>query len=148
MTEKPEASVLTARRAAQHFRLSSADDACEHLYILIVRSSLGPSPPHAGRYTVASRFRRRSCERGYIFQGLQNSSLPPRSALWATCDGTHGLIEFLLSRQSFSAALQVADKSSRIAALRLRISFGASTFAMRPMNLALAVTNAFRSNNV
>ena len=67
MTEKPEASVLTARRAAQHFRLSSADDACEHLYILIVRSSLGPSPPNAGRYTVASRFRCRSCERGYIF---------------------------------------------------------------------------------
>src|SRR6267154_3673797 len=62
MTEKPEASVLTARRAAQHFRLSSADDACEHLYILIVRSSLGPSPPNAGRYTVASRFRCRSCE--------------------------------------------------------------------------------------
>src|SRR6202171_4206619 len=67
MTEKPEASVLTARRAAQHFRLSSADDACEYLYILTVRSSLGPSPPNAGRYTVASRFRRRSCERGYIF---------------------------------------------------------------------------------
>src|SRR6266403_1218737 len=67
MTEKPEASVLTARRAAQHLRLPSADDAYEHLYILIVRSSLGPSPPNAGRYTVASRFRRRSCERGYIF---------------------------------------------------------------------------------
>src|SRR2546426_6527890 len=67
MTEKPEASVLTARRAAQHFRLSSADDACEHLYILIVRSSLGPSPPNAGRYTVASRFRRRTYARGYIF---------------------------------------------------------------------------------
>ena len=59
--------MLTARRAAQHFRLSSADDACEHLYILTVRSSLGPSPPNAGRYTVASRFRCRSCERGYIF---------------------------------------------------------------------------------
>src|SRR5882724_6791562 len=67
MTEKPEASVLTARRAAQHFGLSSADDACEHLYILTVRSSLGPSPPNAGRYTVASRFRCRSCERGCIF---------------------------------------------------------------------------------
>jgi len=69
MTEKPEASVLTARRAAQHLRPPSADDAYEHLYILIVRSSLGPSPPNAGRYTVASRFRRRSCERGYIVQG-------------------------------------------------------------------------------
>ena len=67
MTEEPEASVLTARRATQHFRLSSSDDAYEHLYILIVRSSLGPSPPNAGRYTVASRFRCRSCERGYIF---------------------------------------------------------------------------------
>src|SRR5271169_1102390 len=67
MTEEPEASALTARRAAQHFRLSSADDACEHLYILTVRSSLGPSPPNAGRYTVASRFRCRPCERGYIF---------------------------------------------------------------------------------
>src|SRR5258705_5799963 len=67
MTEKPEASVLTARRATQHFRLSSRDDACEHLNILIMRTSLGPSPPNAGRYTVASRFRCRSCERGYIF---------------------------------------------------------------------------------
>ncbi|SRR6266576_6445500 len=67
MTEKPEASVLTARRAAQLVRLSSADDACEHLYILIVRSSLGPSPPNAGRYTVASRFRCRTYARGYIF---------------------------------------------------------------------------------
>jgi hypothetical protein len=56
--------------------------------------------------TVASRFRCRSCERGYIFQGLQNSSLPPRSALWVTCDDTQGLIEFLLSRQSFSAAFR------------------------------------------
>ena len=42
MTEKPEASVLTARRAAQHVRLSSADDAYEHLYILTIRPSLGP----------------------------------------------------------------------------------------------------------
>src|SRR5260370_37896670 len=67
MTEKPEASVLTARRATQHFRLSARDDACEHLNILIMRSSLGASPPNAGSYTVASRFRCRSCERGYIF---------------------------------------------------------------------------------
>jgi hypothetical protein len=41
MTEKPEASVLTARRAAQHFRLSSADDAYEHLYIL---TTIKPRP--------------------------------------------------------------------------------------------------------
>jgi hypothetical protein len=42
MTEEREASVFTARRAAQHFRLSSADDAYEHLYILTLRPSLGP----------------------------------------------------------------------------------------------------------
>jgi len=33
MAEDPEASALTARRAAQHVRLSSADDAYEHLCI-------------------------------------------------------------------------------------------------------------------
>src|SRR6266849_10852938 len=42
MAEDPEASALTARRAAQHVRLSSADDACEHLCILTIRPSLGP----------------------------------------------------------------------------------------------------------
>jgi len=42
MTEKPEASVLTARRAAQHVRLSSRDDAYEHLRILTLLPSLGP----------------------------------------------------------------------------------------------------------
>jgi hypothetical protein len=45
MTEKPEVSVPTARRAAQHFRLSSDDDAYEHLYILTLRPSLGPLRP-------------------------------------------------------------------------------------------------------
>ena len=42
MTEDPEASVLTARRAAQHVRLSSADDAYEHLCILALLPSLAP----------------------------------------------------------------------------------------------------------
>ena len=42
MKEDPEVSVLTARRAAQHVRLSSADDAYEHLCILTLLSSLGP----------------------------------------------------------------------------------------------------------
>jgi hypothetical protein len=40
MTEEPEASVLTARRAAQHVRLPSRDDAYEHLCILTLLSSL------------------------------------------------------------------------------------------------------------
>src|SRR6266404_5516891 len=66
MTEKPEASVLTARRATQHFRLSSDDDACEHFVYSDRTIKPRPAPPNAGRYTVASRFRCRSCERGYI----------------------------------------------------------------------------------
>jgi len=45
MTKEPEASVLTARRAAQHVRLSSRDDAYEHLCILTLPSSLGPLRP-------------------------------------------------------------------------------------------------------
>src|ERR1700756_2015038 len=40
MKEDPEVSVLTARRAAQHVRLSSADDAYEHLCILTLLPSL------------------------------------------------------------------------------------------------------------
>jgi hypothetical protein len=42
MTENPEASVLTAGRAAQHVRLFSADDAYEHLCILTLLPSLAP----------------------------------------------------------------------------------------------------------
>ena len=42
MTEESEASVLTARRAPQHVRLSSADDAYEHLCILTMLPSLAP----------------------------------------------------------------------------------------------------------
>ena len=40
MKEDPEASVLTAKRAAQHVRLSRANDAYEHLCILTLLSSL------------------------------------------------------------------------------------------------------------
>ena len=42
MIEDSEASVLTARRAPQHIRLSSADDAYEHLCILTMLPSLAP----------------------------------------------------------------------------------------------------------
>jgi len=42
MTENPEASVLTATRAAQHFRLFRANDAYEHLCIPTLLPSLAP----------------------------------------------------------------------------------------------------------
>lgn len=62
MKEDPEASVLTARRAAQHVRLSSADDAYEHLCILTLLPSLAPlhlmladtSSPRGSDATLAS----------------------------------------------------------------------------------------------
>ena len=62
MTENPEASVLTARRAAQHIRLSRANDAYEHSYILTLLPSLGPlrlmladtSSPRGSDATLAS----------------------------------------------------------------------------------------------
>jgi hypothetical protein len=62
MKEDPEVSVLTARRAAQHVRLSSADDAYEHLCILTLLPSLAPlhlmladTPwPHGSGATLAN----------------------------------------------------------------------------------------------
>src|SRR5215831_10806434 len=42
MTKDSETSVLTARRAPQHIRLSSADDPYEHLCILTLLPSLAP----------------------------------------------------------------------------------------------------------
>ena len=62
MTEEPQASVLTAKRAAQHVRLSSADDAYEHLCFLTLLSSLAPlhlmlvdTPwPHGSDATLAN----------------------------------------------------------------------------------------------
>jgi hypothetical protein len=81
MTEKPEASVLTARRAAQHVRLSSRDDACEHLCILIVRPSLGPLHLMLADTPWPRGFGAALASVDTYVQGLQNGSLPPRSAL-------------------------------------------------------------------
>src|SRR5215471_60625 len=93
MTEYAQASVLTARRAAQHVRLSDLDDAYEHLCILTLLSSLGPSPPYAGRYTVASRFRCHSCECGYIVRGLRTVCCLAAPTSWATRNGMRGLVD-------------------------------------------------------
>jgi hypothetical protein len=77
MTEEQEASVLTARRATQHVRLSSADDAYEHLCILTVLSSLGPlhlmladaSSPRGSDATLASV--------GTLSEGFERSVASP-----------------------------------------------------------------------
>jgi len=42
MAEKPKVSVLIAKRAAQHVRLSRANGAYKHLCILTLLSSLAP----------------------------------------------------------------------------------------------------------
>jgi hypothetical protein len=77
MTEKPEVSVLTAGRAAQHVRLSSPDDAYEHLCILTLLPSLGPlrlmladAPwPHGFSATLASV--------GTLSEGFERSVASP-----------------------------------------------------------------------
>jgi hypothetical protein len=64
MNENPEASVLTAKRAAQHVRLSRANDAYEHLCILTLLPSLAPlhlmladtSWPHGSDATLAGHW--------------------------------------------------------------------------------------------
>src|SRR5271155_4730784 len=63
MTEKPEASVLTARRATQHFRLSSADGSCERGYIF----------PRAPEQFVASPL----CLVGYVRWEARSDRVPP-----------------------------------------------------------------------
>src|SRR5438552_2871060 len=62
MAGEAETPAPTAKRAAQHIRLSRIDGAYEHLCVLPLLSSLAPLHLYASRYTVASRFRRRSCE--------------------------------------------------------------------------------------
>ena len=81
MTEDSLTSVPTARRAAQHVRLSSADDAYEHLCILTLLPSLAPlhlmladtSLPRGSDATLASV--------GTLSEGFERfvaSPLPPR----------------------------------------------------------------------
>src|SRR5258708_22398599 len=55
------------KKSAEHLPLPSGNDACESLHLLTVLPTLAPIRIDAPRCTVASRFRRRSCERGYIF---------------------------------------------------------------------------------
>jgi hypothetical protein len=77
MTEYAEASVLTARRAAQHLRLSDRDDAYEHLCILTLLPSLAPlhlmladTPwPHGFGATLASV--------GTLSEGFERSVASP-----------------------------------------------------------------------
>ena len=70
MTEYAEASVLTARRAAQHLRLSDRDDAYEHLCILALLPSLGPLHPMlADTPTLASV--------GTLSEGFERSVASP-----------------------------------------------------------------------
>jgi hypothetical protein len=81
MTTNWGAIVLTARRVAQHIRLSKNNDAYERLYTLTDATKPSPSPPYAGRYTVTSRFWCHSFEVGTLFEGFERfvaSPLQPR----------------------------------------------------------------------
>src|SRR5258707_6730855 len=100
MTENPEASVLTAKRAPQHIRLSRANDAYEHLCILTLLPSLAPSTLcwqiHRG-LTVSVPLLRMwvHCPRA------SNGLLPRRSNLVGYVRWDAQSDRFLLARQSF-----------------------------------------------
>jgi hypothetical protein len=75
MTEKAKASVLTARRAPQHIRLSEADDACKRLCILA--NAIKPSPVSALCWQIHRRL----------------AVLVPSSHLWVRCPrASNGLL--------------------------------------------------------
>src|ERR1700756_4373391 len=102
MTENPEASVLPATRAAQHFRLFRANDAYEHLCILTLLPSLAPlhlmladTPwPHGFGATLArwvhcprasnGLLPRRSNLVGYVRWGARSDQFPPRQTIIPT----------------------------------------------------------------
>ncbi len=89
------------------FRLSSADDAYEHLHILTLRPSLGPLHLMLADTPLPRSFGAALASVGTFSKGSRTVRCLPALPCRLT-DGTHGLIEILLSRQSFSAALQVA----------------------------------------
>src|SRR6266576_4455609 len=81
---------VTARRAAQYFRLSSADDACRHLYILIIRSSLGPTNQvkiHWGEMQNAPPLpwglAQRTCCTSLVCKGKSQTHGPTAQRRWA-----------------------------------------------------------------
>ena len=75
MTEKAKASVLTARRAPQHIRLSEADDACKRLCILT--NAIKPCPVSALCWQIHRRL----------------AVLVPSSHLWVRCPrASNGLL--------------------------------------------------------
>ncbi len=116
MTADERAAVLTARRAAQHFRLSVPHDAYEHLCILTYEHlcilSILPKPRPVS--TLCWQIHRLltvlvptlrpwvHCPRA------SNGLLPRRSNLVGYAQWDARFDRFLLVKQSFSTALQVA----------------------------------------
>ncbi len=77
MTEYAEASVLTARRAAQHLRLSDRDDAYEHLCILALLPSLGPLHPMLADTPWPHGFGATLASVGTLSEGFERSVASP-----------------------------------------------------------------------
>src|SRR5271169_80331 len=77
MTENPEASVLTARRAAQHFRPFRANDAYEHLCILTVLPSLAPLHPMLADTPWPHAFGATLANVGPLSEGFERSVASP-----------------------------------------------------------------------
>ena len=77
MTEEPEVSVLIAKRAAQHVRLSRANDAYEHLCILALLPSLGPLHPMLADTPWPHGFGATFANVGPLSEGFERSVASP-----------------------------------------------------------------------
>ena len=105
MTEESPTSVLAAKRAAQHVRLSPANDAYEHLCILTLLSSLAllhlmladTSLPRGSDAALASV--------GTLFEGFERFvASPPYLVGYVRRDARFD--QYLLVKQSFPTAFR------------------------------------------
>src|ERR1700682_4988399 len=117
MTENPEASVLTATRAAQHFRLFRANDAYAHLCILTVLSSLAPLHLMLADTPWPRCFGATLTNVGPLSEGFERSvasPLQPRRlcAMGRTVRSISSLSDN--HSNSFQVAVRLADHSSAV----------------------------------
>jgi hypothetical protein len=92
MTEEPEASVLTARRAPQHVRLSSADDAYEQVALRFADHP--PQPSNSSlNYIGGVAAETANTIRGYSDGRASDTLVPP-----AVFPGFMALVFFLIGQ--------------------------------------------------
>src|SRR2546429_2586861 len=108
MTADARDAVLTARRAAQHFRLSVPHDAYEHLCILTILPKPRPVSTLCWQIHRLLTVLVPTLRPWVHCPRASNGLLPRRSNLVGYAQWDARFDRFLLVKQSFSTALQVA----------------------------------------